>query len=160
MRTGRLEVLSVFLKIGALGFGIAAIWGLIQSEVQERRGWLSKERFVEGLALVQALPGATALQMCIFAGYQRAGLAGGILAGVGFILPAFAIMLALTALHSAYGALPFMRDAFYGLGPVVLGISPASMMFLKRRRSPSTCWRGSSPNSFATAAPSTPAGGV
>jgi chromate transporter len=133
MRIGtRLEVFAVFLKVGALGFGIAAIWGLIQSEVQERRNWLSKERFVEGLALVQALPGATALQMCIFTGYQRAGLAGGILAGVGFILPAFAIMLALTALHSAYGALPFMRDAFYGLGPVVLAIFALAVWRLGR----------------------------
>jgi chromate transporter len=128
----RLEVFAVFLKIGALGFGIAAIWGLIQSEVQERRGWLSKERFVEGLALVQALPGATALHMCVFTGYQRAGFWGGVLAGVGFILPAFAIMLALTALHSAYGALPFMRDAFYGLGPVVLGIFAIAVWRLGR----------------------------
>ena len=133
MRIGtRLEVFAVFLKIGALGFGIAAIWGLIQAEVQERRNWLSKERFVEGMALVQALPGATALQMCIFTGYQRAGLAGGILAGVGFILPAFAIMLALTALHSAYGALPFLRDAFYGLGPVVLGVFAVAVWRLGR----------------------------
>jgi chromate transporter len=128
----RLEVLAVFLRIGALGFGVAAIWGLIQAEVQERRGWLSKERFLEGLALVQALPGATALQMCVFTGYQRAGLSGGVLAGVGFVLPAFAIMLALTALHSAYGALPFMRHAFYGLGPVVLSIFAVAVWRLGR----------------------------
>ncbi len=128
----RLEVLGVFLKIGALGFGVAAIWGLIQAEVQERRQWISKERFLEGLALVQALPGATALQMCVFTGYQRAGVSGGLLAGLGFVLPAFAIMLALTALHSAYGALPFMRDAFYGLGPVVLGIFAVAVWRLGR----------------------------
>ena len=117
----------MFLKIGALGFGVAAIWGLIQTEVQERRKWLSKERFVEGLAVVQALPGATALQMCIFTGYQRAGYWGGVLAGIAFMLPSFAIMLVLAALHSAYGALPFMRDAFYGIGPVVLGIFAAAV---------------------------------
>lgn len=132
MNGKHLEVFSVFLRIGALGFGVAAIWGLIQSEVQERRRWLSKERFVEGLALVQALPGATALQMCVFAGYQRAGLPGGVLAGLGFVLPAFAIMLALTALHSAYGALPFMRDAFYGLAPVVLGVFAVAVWRLGR----------------------------
>ena len=119
----RLEAFWVFFRIGALGFGgVAGIWGLIQAEVQERRNWLSKESFLDGLALVQALPGATAVQMCIYAGAQRAGLWGGVLAGLGFILPAFAIMLVLAALHSAYGALPFMRDAFYGIGPVVLGI--------------------------------------
>src|SRR3954454_17604873 len=116
------EVLTVFLKIGAVGFGAAAIWGLIQSEVQEHRTWLIKERYLEGLALVNALPGAPAMQMCIFVGHQRAGMWGGVLAGLGFMAPAFVIVLLLSALASAYGALPILRDAFYGLSPVVLGI--------------------------------------
>src|SRR5262245_26357403 len=118
----RLEVVSTFLKIGALGYGAAAIWGLIQSEVQERRAWLSKERFLEGMALVNALPGAPAMQMCIFVGHQRAGALGGLLAGLAFMAPAFAVMLLLSALAAAYGALPLMRDAFYGLSPVILGV--------------------------------------
>ena len=118
----RWQVFSVFLKIGVLGFGAPAIWGLIQAEVQERRGWLTKERYLEGLALVNALPGAPAMQLCIFAGHQRAGMWGGVLAGLGFMAPAFAIVLLLSALASAYGALPILRDAFYGLSPVVLGI--------------------------------------
>jgi chromate transporter len=116
------EVVSVFLKIGAVGYGAAAIWGLIQSEVQERRAWLTKERFLEGLAFVNVLPGAPAMQMCIFVGHQRAGFRGGALAGAAFMAPAFAIMLLLSAIATQYGALPFMRDAFYGLSPVVLGI--------------------------------------
>jgi chromate transporter len=62
------------------------------------------------------------MQMCIFVGHQRAGWLGGLIAGVAFMAPAFAIVLALSAIASAYGALPFMRDAFYGLGPVVLGV--------------------------------------
>src|SRR6185295_3314685 len=95
----RLEVISVFLKIGTVSFGGAAvIWPLIQAEVQERRGWLSKERFLEGLALVNALPGATAMQMCIFVGHERAGWPGGVLAGAAFMAPAFLIMLALSAI--------------------------------------------------------------
>src|SRR5258706_6678559 len=118
----RWEVVGVFLKIGALGYGAAAIWGLIQAEVQERRAWLSKERYLEGLALVNALPGAPAMQMCIFVGHQRAGWWGGLLAGLAFMAPAFGIVLLLSALATAYGALPLMRDAFYGLGPVVLGV--------------------------------------
>jgi chromate transporter len=118
----RLEVTGAFLKLGALGFGAPAIWALIQAEVQERRSWLTKERFLEGLALVNALPGAPAMQMCIFVGHERAGWAAGALAGLAFMAPAFAIMLALSAIASAYGALPLMRDAFYGLGPVVLGV--------------------------------------
>jgi chromate transporter len=116
------EVASVFLKIGAVGYGAAAIWGLIQSEVQERRAWLSKERFLEGLAFVNMLPGAPAMQMCIFVGHQRAGFRGGVLAGLAFMVPAFAVMLLLSVVAAQYGALPLMRDAFYGLSPVVLGI--------------------------------------
>jgi chromate transporter len=128
----RFDVLVAFLKIGVFGYGVAGIWGLIQSEIQERRKWLSKERFLEGLAVVQALPGATAMQMCIFAGYQHAGAWGGVLAGLGFMLPAFGIMLVLAALHSAYGALPLMRDAFYGVGPVILGIFVVAVWRLGR----------------------------
>jgi chromate transporter len=118
----RWEIAVAFLKVGTVAFGAPTIWALIQAEVQERRGWLTKERYLEGLALVNILPGATAMQMCIFVGHQRAGWPGGVIAGLAFMLPAFAIMLALSAVASAYGALPLMRDAFYGLGPVVLGI--------------------------------------
>ncbi|HKW39521.1 MAG TPA: chromate efflux transporter [Burkholderiales bacterium] len=127
-----LEVAGVFLKIGTVGFGAPAIWGLIQAEVQERRAWLTKERYLEGYALVQTLPGPPALQMCIFAGHQRAGWWGGLVGGLAFTVPAFAIMLALTALYSYYGAVPVLRDALYGLGPVVLGIFIATAYRLGR----------------------------
>lgn len=116
------ELAAVFLKIGAMSYGGPAIMGIMQAEIQEKRGWLSKERFLEGLALVNMLPGAAATQLGIFIGYQRAGWWGGVVAGLCFILPAFLIMLTLTLLYSIFGALPVVRDAFYGLGPVVLGI--------------------------------------
>ena len=116
------DLAQAFLKLGAMSYGGPAIMGIMQAEIQEKRGWLSKEKFLEGLALVNMLPGPGATQLGIFIGYQRAGWWGGLLAGLCFILPAFFIMLALTLLYSAYGALPVMRDAFYGLGPVVLGV--------------------------------------
>ncbi|MBI3918588.1 MAG: chromate efflux transporter [Betaproteobacteria bacterium] len=121
-RTRWKELAGAFLKIGAMSYGGPAIMGIMQAEIQEKRGWLTKERFLEGLALVNMLPGAAATQLGIFIGYQRAGWRGGALAGICFILPAFLIMLALTLLYSAFGALPLVRDAFYGIGPVVLGI--------------------------------------
>lgn len=116
------EVVGVFLKIGAMSYGGPAILGVIQAEVQEKRTWVPKERFVEGLALANMLPGPTAAQLSIFLGYGLGGWPGGVLAGVCFILPAFFIMLALTLVYSAYGAVPAMRGVFYGLSPVVVGI--------------------------------------
>ena len=120
--TGWRELASVFFKLGATSFGGPAVIGIIQAELQERRGWITRERFLEGLALVNMLPGGAVMQLCIFIGYQRAGWRGGLVAGLSFLAPPFCIMLALTLLYASYGALPVMRDALYGLGPVVLGI--------------------------------------
>ena len=124
---GLTEIARVFLKIGAMSYGGPAIMGIMQTEVQEKRQWLSKQQFVEGLALVNMLPGPGAAQLGIFLGHVKAGGPGGILAGICFILPAFLIMLALTAAYTAFGALPATQSAFYGIGPVVVGIFAASV---------------------------------
>ena len=85
------EITLGFLKVGATGYGGPAFLGMMQAEFQERRQWLTKPQFVEGLAFVNMLPGATATQLGIFLGYHRAGFWGGLLAGLGFCVPAFAI---------------------------------------------------------------------
>jgi chromate transporter len=126
------EIAGVFLKIGAMSYGGPAIMGIMQAEIQEKRGWISKQEFVEGLALVNMLPGPGATQLGIFIGHAKAGLAGGIIAGVCFILPAFLIMLALAAAYVAFGTLPSMRNAFYGIGPVVVGIFAVAVYRLGR----------------------------
>ena len=97
-------------------------WASCRPSIQEKRRWVSKERFVEGLALVNALPGPAAAQLALFLGHARGGPWGAIAAGLGFILPAFFIMLGLTWVYATFGALPAVRGAFYGIGPVVLGI--------------------------------------
>jgi chromate transporter len=125
------EVLGIFLKVGALNFGGASV-GLIQMEVQERRAWVSKAQFLEGLALVNTLPGPSGIQIGIFLGYARAGWWGGLLAGLGFLMPGFCILLALTLLYHHYGALPRIRHMFYGLSPVVVGIFAMSVYRLSR----------------------------
>lgn len=116
------EIAFAFLKLGATAYGGPAIIGIMQAELQEKRQWVSKERFIEGLSLVNMLPGAAATQLGIFLGYSRGGWLGGLLAGLCFVLPAFAIMLALTLTYAAFGATPLMHGALYGLGPVVMGI--------------------------------------
>jgi chromate transporter len=116
------EIVGGFLKIGAMSYGGPAIMGLMQTEFQEKRNWLSKERFLEGLALVNMLPGGGAAQAGIYVGYVRAGWWGGMLAGLCFVVPAFAIMLALASAYVHFGALPVAKGVFYGLGPVVVGI--------------------------------------
>lgn len=116
------EIALAFLKLGATAYGGPAIIGIMQAELQEKRQWVSKERFMEGLALVNMLPGAAATQLGIFLGYSRGGWPGGLIAGLCFVLPAFLIMMTLTLGYAAFGTTPLMTGALYGLGPVVMGI--------------------------------------
>lgn len=116
------EIIASFFKLGILSYGGPAIMGLMQAELQEKRQWVTRERFIEGLSLVNMLPGAGATQLGIFLGYARGGWWGGLLAGLCFVLPAFFIMLCLVIGYTAFGATPLLRGALYGLGPVVLGI--------------------------------------
>jgi len=126
------EIALGFLKVGATAYGGPAIMGVMQAEFQERRQWTTKPRFLEGLALVNVLPGATATQLGIFLGHVRGGWWGGLLAGLCFAAPGFVVMLGLTVAYAAFGVSPIVRGALYGLGPVVLAIFFAALFRLGR----------------------------
>ena len=130
--TGWREIVAVFLRLGATAYGGPAIMGIMQAELLDRRRWVSRERFVEGLSLVNMLPGATATQLGIFLAHARGGWWGGLLGGLCFVLPAFFVMLALTIAYAALGVTPLLRGALHGLGPVVLGIFVVAVYRLGR----------------------------
>ncbi len=122
-RTGEpREIATTLLQLGATSYGGPAIMGVMQHELQERRKWVSKERFLEGLAVANMVPGATATQLGIFLAYARGGWWNALLGGLCFVLPAFVIMLALTIAYANFGVTPLARGALYGLGPVVIGL--------------------------------------
>src|SRR5438552_10152362 len=116
------DIAITLFRLGATSYGGPAIMGVMQAELQERRRWVSKERFLEGLAVANMVPGATATQLGIFLAYARGGWWGGLLGGLSFVLPAFVIMLALTIGYATFGVTPLARSALYGLGPVVIGL--------------------------------------
>ena len=116
------DITITLFRLGATSYGGPAIMGVMQAELQERRRWVSKERFLEGLAVANMVPGATATQLGIFLAYARGGWWGGLLGGLSFVSPAFVIMLALTIGYATFGVTPLARSALYGLGPVVIGL--------------------------------------
>ncbi|HKD74215.1 MAG TPA: chromate efflux transporter [Ktedonobacterales bacterium] len=121
------EIARTFLKIGSVSYGGPAIMGIMQTELQEKRQWLTKQRFVDGLSLVNMLPGPLATQLGIYIGHAKQGIAGGVIAGIGFIVPAFVIMLALSWAYDLLGSFAVARDSLYGVGPVVVGIFAVSV---------------------------------
>jgi len=107
-----------FLRLGALGFGgPIALAGYMQRDLVEERRWLSKQDYVEGLALAQLAPGPLAAQLAIYLGWVKGGVLGATWVGLAFVLPSFVMVVLLSALYLRFSGLPWMRGAFYGVGP-------------------------------------------
>jgi chromate transporter len=116
-----------------LGFGgPIALVGYMQRDLVERRRWISKEDFAEGLALAQLAPGPLAAQLAIYLGWVRGRVLGATLAGVAFIVPSFGLVLLLSALYLRYGGVSWMQGAFYGIGASVIAIIVRSAIKLVR----------------------------
>jgi chromate transporter len=112
-----------FLWLGTVGFGgPIALAGHMQQDLVDEQGWVSKEDYLEGLALAQLAPGPLAAQLAIYLGYVRAGVLGASAVGIAFILPSFLMVLALSAAYVRFGGLAWMQAMFYGIGSAVIGI--------------------------------------
>src|SRR3954468_24959017 len=108
---------AYFLRLGTIGFGgPIALAGHMQQDLVDERGWVSREEYVEGLALAQLAPGPLAAQLAISLGYVRAGILGATAVAVAFVLPSFLMVLALSAAYVRYGGLSWMQAMFYGIG--------------------------------------------
>ena len=113
-----------FLRFGALAWGgpIAQI-GMIRHELVEQERWITNERFNRVLAVYQVLPGPEAHELCVYFGYRARGRLGGLLAGLGFMLPGFVLMFALSWLYVRHGLqLQGMADVFVAVQAVVAAL--------------------------------------
>src|SRR5437016_8829599 len=125
--------IGYFLWLGTVGFGgPIALAGHMQQDLVDERGWITREDYVEGLALAQLAPGPLAAQLAIYLGYLRAGVLGATLVGVAFILPSFLMVLALSAAYVRFGGLAGMQGMFYGIGAAVIGIIARSAFKLTK----------------------------
>ena len=76
---------------------------MIRRELVEEERWVSSERFNRTLAVYQVLPGPEAHELCVYFGILAGGRLGGVLAGLGFMLPGFLLMLTLSAFYVSVG---------------------------------------------------------
>jgi chromate transporter len=122
-----------FLWLGTVGFGgPIALAGHMQQDLVDRHGWISREDYLEGLALAQLAPGPLAAQLAIYLGYVRAGILGATMVGMAFVLPSFLMVLALSAAYVRFGGLTWMQGMFYGIGAAVIGIIARSAFKLAK----------------------------
>ncbi len=109
-----------FLKFGGLAWGgPAAQIAMIKRECVDEERWVSEETFKKTLAVYQVLPGPEAHELCVYFGRIRGGKLGGFLAGLGFMLPGFALMLALSIVYVEANLAGRLDELFYGLTAAV-----------------------------------------
>ena len=116
-----------FLRFGCLAFGgpVAQI-AMVRQSLVEEESWISAGRFNRLLAVMQILPGPEAHELCVHLGIAARGRIGGLLAGLGFMLPGFILML---AAGWAYETCVMGQP---GLGGILLGIQIAVLAIILR----------------------------
>jgi len=112
-----------FLRLGTFGFGgPIALVGYMQRDLVERKKWVSREDYFEGLAFSQLCPGPLAAQLTEYIGWVHSGTLGATLTGAAFVLPSFLMVLALALLYVHFGQLAWIQGLFYGIGAAVSAI--------------------------------------
>ena len=118
---GWADMVRVFGRIGVLSFGgPAAQIALMHRELVEVRDWLSEQAYLRALSLCMLLPGPEAMQLATYAGWRLRGTAGGLLAGLLFVLPGAAVIAALAFGYAAFGHVPLVQAAFLGIKAAVI----------------------------------------
>jgi len=113
-------IFTRFLKFGCLAWGgPAAQIAMIKRECVDEEQWISETHFKRLLAVYQVLPGPEAHELCVYFGRHRGGKLGGFLAGLGFMLPGFVLMLGLSALYVEANLAGHLHTLFYGLTAAV-----------------------------------------
>lgn len=113
-------IFLAFLQVGLTAYGMAILQKLRALVI--RRGWLTEEETNEGLAMVQLYPGPIMVDFTAYVGYRLRGVPGALLATLGFVLPAFVLVVLLSAAYFAGGDLPWVHKLFFGLEALVIGV--------------------------------------
>ncbi|MEC7572333.1 MAG: chromate transporter, partial [Pseudomonadota bacterium] len=128
------DIFSGFAKIGLLSFGgPAAQIAVMHRVLVEENNWLSERQFLNALNFCMLLPGPEAMQLTTYAGWRLRGVPGGLMAGLLFVVPGAAVMLALAAIYGFFGAVPLVSALFLGIKAAVLVVVIEALLKVARR---------------------------
>ena len=131
---GLIGIAVAFLRLGVVAFGgPAAHLALLENEFVTRRGWLSRQRFLDLMGATNLIPGPNSTEMTMHIGYERAKGPGLIAAGLGFVLPAAGITAVLAWIYVEFGALPTVEPILAGVRPAVLVVIVGAVWKLGRK---------------------------
>ena len=122
-----------FLWLGTFGFGgpIATV-GYMQRDLVEKRRWLDRGEFLNGVALGQTMPGPLAAQVVMWIGYLQAGAMGALATSLPFIAPSFVAVLSVAVVYVHFRGLSVIQSLFYGIAPAVMAVLAVAAWKLAR----------------------------
>jgi len=127
------EIAREFLRLGFVAYGgPAAHIAMMEERFVRQRAWVTRERFVDLVGAVNLLPGPSSTELAIYLGEIRAGVAGLIVAGACFILPAAVLVVGLAWAYVRFGAVPQMTGLLFGIKPVVVALIAQAIWNLGR----------------------------
>lgn len=128
------RLISVFGSIGLLSFGgPAAQIALMHRKLVDETGWLSEKSYVNALGFCMLLPGPEAMQLATYCGWKLRGVAGGLLAGLLFVVPGALAIFALAAVYGTFGNVPLVSQLFLGIKAAVLIVVLEALLRLSKR---------------------------
>ena len=140
-----LRLFTTFFRIGAFTFGGGwAMISLLERDIVNSQRWLTKEEFLDNLAISQSLPGILAVNMAIAVGYKMRGIPGAIVATLGTILPYFLIILSIAIFLTPETIQQnhVLSSIFKGIRPAVVALilSPVFTTAKSAKISWKNCW--------------------
>ena len=105
----------------------------MHDELVEKRRWIGEQRFLHALSFCTLLPGPEAQQLAIYLGWLLNGTAGGLIAGILFVIPGYIALMALSAIYAQWGETVGIAAVFAGLGPAVLAIVAQALRRIGKR---------------------------
>ncbi|HKZ11495.1 MAG TPA: chromate efflux transporter [Rhodanobacteraceae bacterium] len=128
------QATRVWAKVGMMSFGgPAGQIAVMHRELVETRRWISDARFLHALNYCMLLPGPEATQLAIYIGWMLNRTAGGLIAGILFVLPGFVTILALSIVYALYGQVPWIVAIFFGLKAAVLAVVVEAVLRIGRK---------------------------
>lgn len=123
------RLFTTFFKIGLFTFGGGyAMIPMIERDVVDDNKWLTKEEFIEMLAVAQSLPGPISVNSALFVGYRVGGFSGALLSALGVIIPSFIIILLIAIAFTDYISNPIVEKIFKGVRPAVVALIAAPIV--------------------------------
>ena len=122
------------MKIGLFTFGGGyAMIALLENEFVSKKGWLSKDEFLNMTAIAESTPGPIAINSATYIGYKNGGVLGSALATLGVCIPSFTIIYLISLFFDAFLSLTLVAHAFHGIQACVIYlIFSAGMKMLKQ----------------------------